>query len=212
MAQTSEEWRKRAVALPVEFRRYHEIGGALMFAAFDNAEGDIGSALSAIGNVIPGTKVDRLRALGARAISDKIFFGDWYDSASGDLLRLGSITTEDGRSLVNPRLRDLEGIAISNAAISLPEIGAGGQFAYAFSWTPYGLNAKRGEVQNLFSAIREFVLPAGREHQILDWSNPKLADVSQYFEAGSEWWGVFLFTVYTPSNRRLMVIAGSTTD
>ena len=212
MAQTSEEWRQRTVALPVEFRRYHEIGGALVFAAFDNAEGDIGSALSAIGKVIPDAKVDRLRALGARSLSYKTFFGDWYDLASGDLLRFGSVTTADGRSLGNPRLRDLEGVAVSGEVHPIPEVGVGGQFAYAFSWPPYGLSAKPGEVQSLFSAIREFVLPAGLDHEILDWTSPRLADVSRYFEAGMDWWGVFLFTIYTPSNRRLMVIAGSTTD
>ncbi len=200
------------IQLPPAFARYHQIGGTLAFAAFSDVDGDENSAASAIGNVIPDANQAKLRSLGARSISDRAFFGDWYDEQSGDLLRLGTITTHDGRTLSNPRLRDLDGVAVSSAGNPLPEPGAGGQFAYAFSWTPYGLEASPAEVQSLFSAVKAVILPAGLEHEILDWSSPRLVEVSPYFRAGMEWWGVFLFTIYTPSTRRLFVIAGSTTD
>jgi hypothetical protein len=88
----------------------------------------------------------------------------------------------------------------------------GGQFAYAFSEPPYGLQARPSEVQELFCAIRDFILPRGSEHEISDWSSPRLTEASDYFTAGMDWWGVFLFTVYLPTLRRLTAIAGSTTD
>ena len=40
----------------------------------------------------------------------------------------------------------------------------------------------------------------------------RLAEVSDYFESGLEWWGVFLFSIYVPALRRLVIIAGSATD
>jgi hypothetical protein len=68
------------------------------------------------------------------------------------------------------------------------------------------------EVQELFTAVRKFVLPPNLEHHILDWTSPRLPEVSKFFAAGMEWWGVFLFTVHVPAIRRLTVIAGSTSD
>jgi hypothetical protein len=113
--------------------------------------------------------------------------------------------------LVNPRLRQLDDLVMAGG-VEIPDPGGGGQFAYAFSWTPYGLHAKPREIQQLFDAITDFVLPPGADHEIWDWASPRLPEVSQYFEAGMDWWGVFLFTIYVPSLRRLTVIAGSTTD
>ncbi len=127
-------------------------------------------------------------------------------------MKIGEYTTSDGKKLVNPRLKDLEGIHIRSGGSPLPEAGAGGQFAYAFSWTPYGLKAGPEQVQELFTAITKFVLPPNLEHDILDWSSPRLPEVSKFFAAGMEWWGVFLFTVHIPVIRRLTVIAGSTSD
>ena len=37
-----------------------------------------------------------------------------------------------------------------------------------------------------------------------DWTN--------YFEAGREWWGEYLWTVHRPGSGRVAVIAGSSTD
>jgi hypothetical protein len=94
----------------------------------------------------------------------------------------------------------------------LPEAGTGRQFAYAFSRTLDALKAAAGEVQQLCNAITNFVLPPNREHHFLDWSSSRLPEASKFFAVGMEWWGVFLFTIYVPSIRRLTVIAGSTSD
>ncbi len=200
------------VDLPSAFERLNEIGGALRFAVFSGADGDGDSALAAIATVLPDIDTAKLRSLGFRRIDDRTFYGDWYDAESDALLQMGTYTTEDGRTLVDPKLRDIDGVAITHGARAIPDSGAGGQFAYALSWTPYGLRARPREVQDLFCGIRDFILPAQLEHEILDWSSPRLPEASEYFAAGMEWWGVFLFTAYVPALRRLTVIVGSTTD
>ena len=46
-----------------------------------------------------------------------------------------------------------------------------------------------------------------------DWAGPELpALCPDYFEPGTEWWGVSLFTVHVAEERRLTVILGSSTD
>ena len=160
---------------------------------------------------MPDVDQTKLKLLGFRRIDLGAFYGDWYDVDGDALLKFGTITTDDGRNLVNPRLRDLDRMTVSRA-FHIPEAGMGGQFAYAFSEPPYGLQARPSEVQELFCAIRDFILPRGSEHEISHWSSPRLTEASDYFTAGMDWWGVFLFTVYLPTLRRLTAIAGSTTD
>ncbi|WP_027999280.1 hypothetical protein [Sinorhizobium arboris] len=63
-----------------------------------------------------------------------------------------------------------------------------------------------------FEEVRDFILPPFDGSEILDWSDARLPEVSDYFDAGAEWWGVFLFSVYIPARRRLTIVAGSTTD
>ncbi len=180
-------------ALPAAFKGYRKIGGVLRFAVFEEAEGDEDSALEAIAAVVPGIDIDVLRSLGHKRISEATFFGDWYDPADG-------------------ALREPSQAGIKSGVGSIPDAGAGGQFAYAFSQTPYGLSAKPSVVQDRFDKIREVILPPDMEHDILDWSHPRLPEASPYFAAGAEYWGVFLFTIHVPALRRLTAIAGSTTD
>jgi hypothetical protein len=198
--------------LPPAFGRFRQIGGVLDFVVFDDAQGDEWSALTAIATALPDMDVNKLRRLGYRRVEQQAFYGDWYDARADALLRLGTFTTVDGRKLTDPKLSDLDKEAIAHGGSSIPEAGAGGQFAYAFSQTPYGLAARPSEIQDLFRSIRDFVLPPETEHEILDWTSPRLPNASKYFAAGMEWWGVFLFTVHAPALGRLTVISGSTTD
>lgn len=209
---SQEAWSQHAIDLPAAFRRYDEIGGVLLFRAFADVNGDESDCLADIANVLPDVDTERLRALSARRIDEEEFLGEWYDPTTGDLLRLGNYTTKDGQVLTNPRLRNLDGVDIRSGGSEIPEAGSGGQFAYAFSWTPYGLRGRPSRTQQLFDTIRGFILPPALEHEIRDWSSPRLPEVSQYFAAGMEWWGVFLFTIYVPAARQMTVIVGSTTD
>ncbi len=205
---------KRFLPLPSAFSRFQSMGGVLDFAVFEDANGTDDEVLSAVPQALQTGTYDRemLRSLGSQRITERTFFGDWYDYEQGVLLKGGSWVTKDGRTLDNPPLVKLAGLDIVSGGGGLP--GGPGQFAYAFLDPPYGLHAKPppDEVQAVFDEIRHFILPPGQFCEIADWSNERLPEVSDYFEPGAEWWGMFLFSIYAPSLRRLTIIAGSSTD
>lgn len=206
---------KRIEKLPPAFNRYDKMLGVLDFAVFDDATGTEEEILSVIPQTLRHSNsfdAEALRLLGCRRIRERAFFGDWYDLDSGHLLKVGGWRTADGRELENPKLKKLDGVKIMSGAAPCPDAGAGGQFAYAFSCPPYGLKGRPSEVQANFDEIRDFLLPPGQRSEICDWSSPQLPEVSDYFAAGMEWWGVFLFSIYIPQIERLTIVAGSTTD
>ena len=155
---------------------------------------------------------EKLRSLRSRRVSEPEFFGDWYDPATGALLRIGEWQTDQSQTLHNPRLQDLEHVRIISGSGAIPDVGAGGQFAYAFTNPPYTLRTRPSEVQALFDEIRTFILPPNLQSDVLDWTSDRLPEVSDYFAAGMEWWGVFLFSIHVVALNRLTIIAGSTTD
>jgi hypothetical protein len=181
-----------------------------VFAEVEALDEDI--CLEAIATSVPGLDREKLRAISCRHVDDQTFFGDWYDTNQGVLIKRGTWRTEDGRTLENPVLTDLEGLRISSGAFEHPGLGSGGQFAYAFVNPPYGLGASPKEVQRVFEGVRRFLLPPDTVHEILDWSDPRLPEAAEYFKAGMDWWGVFLFVVFVPDHQRLVVISASTTD
>lgn len=201
--------------LPPAFSRYKKMMGVLDFAVFEDTNGTEAEILSAISQVLRREHLfdaEKLRALGCRRIGKRTFFGDWYDLHTERLLKVGNWRTADGRELENPDLKKLGRLEITSGAAPCPEAGAGGQFAYAFSSTPYGLKGRPSEVQAVFDEIKNFLFPPHQRSEICDWSSPRLPEVSDYFAAGMEWWGVFLFSVYIPEIERLSIVAGSTTD
>ncbi|WP_294334302.1 hypothetical protein [uncultured Sphingomonas sp.] len=205
---------KRLKDIPPAFNLYDKIG-VMDFAIFENAGGTEQEIVAAIPQTLRHARTfdeARLRALGCRPIDRRAFFGDWYDLESGTLLKAGSYRTADGSVLHNPKLTRLDGVEIMSGATPIPEAGAGGQFAYAFSNSVFGFEGKPSEFQSFFEEIRDFILPEGERSEILDWASPNLPDVSDYFTDGMEWWGVFLFSIHVPKLRQLTIIAGSTTD
>ena len=206
---------RRIEKLPSAFGTYDEMMGVLDFAVFEDATGSEAEALRAIPHALRHARVvdtETLSRLGFRRIDLREFMGDWYDVETGNLLRNGSYQTADGSELLNPALKELDGVKIVSGASFCSEAGAGGQFAYAFSHPPYGLRGCPSRVQAVFEEIRDFILPPVHQGEIWDWSNPRLPDASDYFVEGMEWWGVFLFTIHVPAIRRLTIVAGSTTD
>lgn len=206
---------ERLAKLPPAFKRFERIGGVLVFTVFNGAEGGEEEILEAMRLALPhGKRFEpaRLRALGCRRIDERALLGDWYDRRSGRLLRLGDYRTDDGRALTNPKLVSLDRVRIVSGSAPVPDAGAGGQLAYAFSHPPYSLRARPSEVQALFDEIRDFILPPPHWSEIRDWTSPRLPEVSDYFDLGMGWWGVFLFSIHVPALRRLTIVAGSTTD
>jgi hypothetical protein len=206
---------QRVHKLPAAFRRFRKVGGAVEFAVFEDAGGTEDEAIAAIGVALSKARTfnaERLRTLGGSLIGERAFLGDWCDPDSGELIQVGFWRTESGEELHDPVLKRLDGIRINAGTSRIPEPGEGGDFAYAFTSPPYSLRARPSEVQQLFDAIRAFILPPGLEHAIRDWSDPRLPEVSRYFDAGADWWGMFLFTIHVPELRRLTVASASTTD
>lgn len=184
----------RVEKLPPAFKRYSKMFGVLDFAVFDHATGTEDEILLAIPQALKHARSfdgDRLRSLGCKRIRERSLFGDWYDIDSRNLLKLGDYRMKDGLELKNPRLKELDGVKIVSSASPCPDAGTGGQLAYAFSNPPYGLKGRPSEVQSVFEQIRDFILPPAHPSEIYDWSSPQLPDVSDYFAAGMEWWGVF---------------------
>ena len=112
----------------------------------------------------------------------------------------------------NPRYEEIGSKRIRSWANTMPDFHDAGEYAFAFSQPPYPLSGRRAEVQRLFRESTCIILPPSEKVDIFDWSGSDLTKVDSYFEAGMEWWGVFLFTVFQPSHSRLIVISGSTTD
>lgn len=200
--------------MPAAFGRYAAIGGAMTFAVFDDADPSPEAAADAIVAALDAPAAARaaLLAAGSRRLGRDALFGDWYDPVRRRLVRRGTWRTDTGETLTDPPLAALADVRIVSGGSTIPVAGAGGQFAYAFAFPPYALAAPPGEVQALFDEVCAVILPRGMEAEIHDWSGPHLPAVSDWFAAGMEWWGVFLFTIHLPALRRLTVAMASATD
>src|SRR5258708_28422687 len=149
---------KAVERLPREFGRLRQIGGVLQFAVYEDVGEDEAEALAAISSAIPDLNADTLKSLGCRRIDKRRFFGDWYDAETDSVLKIGEYTTSDGKKLVNPRLKDLEGIHIRSGGSPLPEAGARGEFLYFFFFAPFGLQARPEQGEETFSTMPKFFL------------------------------------------------------
>jgi hypothetical protein len=201
--------------LPAAFGRLREVGSVVEFGVFEDVESaqdGVGCAIRATLPPISSFNSAKLEEISGRPIQKSEFFGDWLDAATGELIKIGKWQTADGLELADPTILSLEGARLIGGAFTLPEPGAGGQFAFAVTHPPYPLQASRSEVQNLFEEVCAFLFPTGQRAEISDWSSPKLPELSDYFSDGMEWWGAFLFTIYLPDLKRLSVIAASATD
>src|SRR5262245_48110627 len=96
----------RVDPLPASINRFHEVGGEVQFAVFDDADGDPDTVFRVLCETVPITDVDALRAIGFRRLDDVDFYGEWYEAETDSLLLVGAWDGERGQ-LINPRLRDL---------------------------------------------------------------------------------------------------------
>ena len=215
---------------PPAVARLEAAGGVLDYSFFAAPSADLACVREAISRHImepgnagpawrPWFKDEVLDELPRRVIDAKAFFGDWYDFDRKTLVLFGRGYLH-GRVRENPTYAEL----IASGAKSLlaskanvfgstpPDIGRGGQYAYAFTQPPHGLGLGFADEQALFDEIADLIMPPGEEIIITDWSSEQLGRLSNYFKAGLEWWGVFLFTIHVPRLGRLAVISASTTD
>ncbi len=204
---------KQVADLPAIFARYVEADGVLQHYIFENAGSDEAAARAAILACVPTIDATGLGKLASRQINRAQFLGSWCPQSEETLVFNGSIQLSDGRFHTSPTYDEIGDQKTGSSAFSRSgEPCDGGDYAYAFAVTPYGLKASHREIQSMFSSVMEIILPRDEEAVILDWASPTLVEVAPFFRHGAQWWGVFLFTIQIPRLRKLIVIAGSTTD
>lgn len=161
---------------------------------------------------------DKARQIQGVRISPELFLGNCYDFERKGLLLRGSKspflnqhffylddesegTVAPLRNIERPAERDDESI---------------GSYSHAFSDPPYPLFDKRNnrrcsrqEVGELFESVNKEVLGSIEADTIVfEWSR----GWSNYFDAGEEWWGAFLWTLANPGRQRIAMIGASSTD
>ena len=206
---------QRRASLPAAFSRYDRLGGALEFAIFDDADDSPQAVAEAIRLALPRSatfSAERLLELGSRQINEKQFFGSYLSEDGRDLIRRGTWRTADGQQFTDATFRQLAGLQVKSGGHSPPDPGEGGNFALGFAFPVHGPRGDPLEWQQLFNAVRAVLLPPATPAEIRDWASPQLGEVSDYFAAGLEWWGVYLFSIYLPEWRQLAIVLGSTTD
>lgn len=161
---------------------------------------------------LPADAIVALQSLNERPITREIFLGDWCDPRDLMLIRRGSGEVEGLGRVSDIRYDKLGEAPFRSWGGANPDCEEPGQYAYAFSCPPYGLKGPSAKIQRLFKASTELILGRGGRIEIFDWSGGDLTRVHPTFEAGMEWWGVFLFTVFNPGDHSMVVISGSTTD
>lgn len=190
----------RPVELPEVFEEIEQIGGVLRVACFETDDGASESARSAIALTLPDINSTVLASIQGGQVDEARFFGQWHRADIGKVIRTNT----------NAAIEDSGGAAFDFG--SAPLKGGDGEFAYALAFPPYPLFATGQEIQTLFDKVRAALLDSRHPTVIEDWTCPQLPEVSPYFEAGAEWWGMFMWTLWTPSLSRLTVIAASASD
>ena len=209
------------LAEPNAIAQFREAGGEVDYSIFCNFSDDPQSLEQAVECHLlaratpywkPWVKVENIKSLPHELIDEIRFFGDWYDAENSSLRLLGSGNIKGMGRVSDPLYKDLKGCRVDYWGHNPPGIGSGGQYAYAFCCPPHGLGASFDQIQDWFDAINKIILPQNIPSVITDWSSARLGHLSNYFEAGLEWWGVFMFTIGVPEIQQLTVISASTTD
>ncbi|MDF1660714.1 MAG: hypothetical protein P1V97_03025 [Planctomycetota bacterium] len=156
-------------------------------------------------------RIDRRDFSGER-ISLREFLGWHYDSEQDCLVLRSRNSAHLNEYFTRPYL--INATCLTDYSIledqwdARLEIGEG--FAYALSNPPYNMRySDPCEFNTLFQGLC-FALFGGLSEELIiyrwdtNWSN--------YFDAGREWWGTFLWTIQRPGSSSISVIAGSTTD
>lgn len=156
--------------------------------------------------------VKLLRTLGFRVLSRDEFMGTHWSPTARKLVKQGVWTDAHGVAHRDPILETLDGVKFTCGGGELGSPHESGDYARAFAFPPYGLTGTPSSIQAIFDEVTETFMPSDRKTIIRDWCHRDLPKVSAYFEDGNEFWGMFLFTVHVPAERRMCVIMASETD
>ncbi|GAB5440555.1 MAG: hypothetical protein Fues2KO_09040 [Fuerstiella sp.] len=138
-----------------------------------------------------------------RRITWKEFLGNRYDFQRRGLIVLGN--GDFSNQFFFYRDRAIQEHMIPPDGI---DYGIGSGFAYVFSSPPYPIQLSAEALGELFEKFLHFIVSGSDDSLIYEWPT----DWSNYFDAGEEWWGSFLWSISNPGSSRIVVIAASTTD
>lgn len=152
---------------------------------------------------------EKLRKSRAALRSDQ-FFGCFFDFESQKpLIRGMSLPHLNHYFLYDAQELDSNIMNHRIEELSLQFGEKSGGYSYAFLEPPYRLHLGNSilEKGEFFLTFSEHLFSDFRRIKVFDWetSHP-------YFDAGNEWWGSFLWTVYNPIKRWNVLIAASATD
>tara|TARA_A100000171_G_C2126521_1_gene143876 strand:- start:766 stop:1383 length:618 start_codon:yes stop_codon:yes gene_type:complete len=108
-------------------------------------------------------------------------------------------TLESVSNIMNYRIEELSRKFGPNA----------GGYSYAFLEPPSTLSLGNSILDKgeFFLTFSEYLFSDFEQIQVFDWDTSH-----SYFDAGHEWWGSFLWTIYNPIKRWNILIAASATD
>lgn len=145
-------------------------------------------------------------------ISLREFLGWAYDSEQGCILKRGL-----GRHHLNDYFtfpyQEVESCLRNRRQMSEQwdsSLRVNEGFVYSFTEPPYGMSLRDSkEMNNLFHGVCYSLFGGLSEDlEIYRWET----HWTDYFLAGREWWGEYLWSVYRPGDSKIAIIAGSTTD
>lgn len=216
-------------------KRFEEAGGVVDFQVFDLLDDDVRidalhkqTVLEGMKQIrqywddyaartskqmsIPKSKVfqvsvdwERAKQISGTQVDHKTFLGARYDFE-----RSGLIVRGKGNKFLNEFFFYRDEATKENIIDSVEiDDGIGAGFAYAFSSPPYGMRVPSEVLGELFEQVNHVILGGVDNTSVIfawptDWSN--------YFDAGHEWWGSFLWTVSKPDSHQIVMIAASSTD
>jgi hypothetical protein len=143
--------------------------------------------------------------ISGRKVSKDEFLGPHYLIANGKLIMRG--ITDDG-------MNDYFQVGDEEKPENIIEVTHDGDlyvsgYAQAFSEPPYPIDMTSAEIEELFFLIGKMVYgEISSEMEIYEWAGPW----SNYFDAGLDYWGAFLWTVCNKANGKFAAIGVSATD
>ncbi|WP_299150696.1 hypothetical protein [uncultured Tateyamaria sp.] len=196
------------------YQRFVQADGEVGIALGENSEDTISHHAAVLAYAIRSYGIgdvdqERLRIVDPFEVDIQTFHGSWFDCDKGQLISKGVVTTKAGFSTVDPYFVDI--VDYSSRSSNVPNLWHPGGFAYAFCDPPYGLRIERSETQKLYTAITSQLIP-DKDVKIYNWHCKKLLEAVPELGSGTEWWGVFAFTIFVPKSGRIFGIVASTTD
>lgn len=196
------------------YKRFLQADGEVGIAIGEDGRDTIGLHAEVLAHAIQSyckqtVHSERLKDIDPLEIDAETFHGTWFDGNNGLLVHKGTVTTKDDRNVFDPYFVDVADY--KSLSSGLPELWQPGGFAYAFCNPPYGLRITRSETQELYTSITSELL-SGQDVRIYNWHQRELIDAVPELAIGTEWWGVFAFTIFIPASSRIFGIVASTSD